>query len=655
MNTRLQVEHPITEETLESTSCGRRSRSRRRRPDPRRLGAPLARADTPSSCGSTPRTRSSSCRARARSSSPRSPSGPGVRVDAGVGRGIAIGVEYDPLLAKLVVVRGRPARRDRSGRAARSGMDRARRRDEPAAARRRPGRPEFRRAGTRPTSSRACRPGPATDAADAGLDRRRPRSLAPGATGRPEARRRPAARIPGSEPERLEDRAREVSRDGEGSDARVRLERDALVLDGRRVEFERPIAQGRELGKSIVGAATAVIDAGSRRWGARLRLVRRGRLRVPAGGPARRAAEQGDLLAPDARARPAHLVAAGDSRSTRGQVLLILEAMKMEHAIRAPRDGILSRLAHGRETWSRRASALAEIARAQPTRLIIARRWTSWEEHAIRRPQLPDAGHGLRGRAARRPPERGRDPVDRRPGRLRRPADGRRACRRSRSDRSCRPAPSRSSPTRRRSFDGSTARAACAIRSSCPTCRGSSGRWPPVCARSPSSPPRPSRFNRHNINAGVDESIERFRPVVARAREEKMRVRGYVSTAFGCPYEGEISPGGGPRGRPQAARPAGRRDLARRHDRRRDSRRTSTTSSRRSTTPASPAACSPSTSTTRAAPRWPTSTRGSSAASRPSTPPPEAWAGVPTRRARRATSRRKTSSTFSTGSGSRPA
>ncbi|MEO8190832.1 MAG: hydroxymethylglutaryl-CoA lyase [Acidobacteriota bacterium] len=49
-------------------------------------------------------------------------------------------------------------------------------------------------------------------------------------------------------------------------------------------------------------------------------------------------------------------------------------------------------------------------------------------------------------------------------------------------------------------------------------------------------------FNQHNIQAGVDESIERFRPVVSRAREEKIRVRGYVSTAFGCPYEGAISP-----------------------------------------------------------------------------------------------------------------
>ena len=50
-------------------------------------------------------------------------------------------------------------------------------------------------------------------------------------------------------------------------------------------------------------------------------------------------------------------------------------------------------------------------------------------------------------------------------------------------------------------------------------------------------------FNRHNINAGVDESIERFRPVAARAREGKIRLRGYVSTAFGCPYEGDVSPG----------------------------------------------------------------------------------------------------------------
>jgi len=49
-------------------------------------------------------------------------------------------------------------------------------------------------------------------------------------------------------------------------------------------------------------------------------------------------------------------------------------------------------------------------------------------------------------------------------------------------------------------------------------------------------------FNRKNINCGIEESIERFRPVVAAAMEDKIRVRGYISTAFGCPFEGRIEP-----------------------------------------------------------------------------------------------------------------
>ena len=49
-------------------------------------------------------------------------------------------------------------------------------------------------------------------------------------------------------------------------------------------------------------------------------------------------------------------------------------------------------------------------------------------------------------------------------------------------------------------------------------------------------------FNRRNINCGIEESIERFRPVVSSALEDRIRVRGYVSTAFGCPYEGKIAP-----------------------------------------------------------------------------------------------------------------
>ena len=47
-------------------------------------------------------------------------------------------------------------------------------------------------------------------------------------------------------------------------------------------------------------------------------------------------------------------------------------------------------------------------------------------------------------------------------------------------------------------------------------------------------------FNRKNINASIDESIERFVPVLERARADGVKVRGYVSTVLGCPYQGEV-------------------------------------------------------------------------------------------------------------------
>ncbi|TBR06656.1 MAG: hydroxymethylglutaryl-CoA lyase [Lysobacter sp.] len=50
-------------------------------------------------------------------------------------------------------------------------------------------------------------------------------------------------------------------------------------------------------------------------------------------------------------------------------------------------------------------------------------------------------------------------------------------------------------------------------------------------------------FNRRNINAGIDESLERFRPVMERAKADGVRVRGYVSTVLGCPYQGEVAVG----------------------------------------------------------------------------------------------------------------
>jgi hydroxymethylglutaryl-CoA lyase len=47
-------------------------------------------------------------------------------------------------------------------------------------------------------------------------------------------------------------------------------------------------------------------------------------------------------------------------------------------------------------------------------------------------------------------------------------------------------------------------------------------------------------FSRKNINASIDESIERFLPVLARASADGVKVRGYVSTVLGCPYQGEV-------------------------------------------------------------------------------------------------------------------
>lgn len=47
-------------------------------------------------------------------------------------------------------------------------------------------------------------------------------------------------------------------------------------------------------------------------------------------------------------------------------------------------------------------------------------------------------------------------------------------------------------------------------------------------------------FNRRNTNATIDESLNRFVPVMERAKAEGLRVRGYVSTVLGCPYQGEV-------------------------------------------------------------------------------------------------------------------
>ena len=47
-------------------------------------------------------------------------------------------------------------------------------------------------------------------------------------------------------------------------------------------------------------------------------------------------------------------------------------------------------------------------------------------------------------------------------------------------------------------------------------------------------------FNQKNINASIDESLQRFEPVMSKAKADGVKVRGYVSTVLGCPYQGEV-------------------------------------------------------------------------------------------------------------------
>ena len=50
------------------------------------------------------------------------------------------------------------------------------------------------------------------------------------------------------------------------------------------------------------------------------------------------------------------------------------------------------------------------------------------------------------------------------------------------------------------------------------------------------------RFSVANINQSIDESLARYAEVVAEARAHDLPVRGYVSCAFGCPFEGAVAP-----------------------------------------------------------------------------------------------------------------
>ncbi|MDF2867110.1 MAG: hydroxymethylglutaryl-CoA lyase, mitochondrial-like isoform [Gammaproteobacteria bacterium] len=49
-------------------------------------------------------------------------------------------------------------------------------------------------------------------------------------------------------------------------------------------------------------------------------------------------------------------------------------------------------------------------------------------------------------------------------------------------------------------------------------------------------------FTQKNINCGIEESFTRFKPILSAAKQHGIPVRGYLSCAFGCPYEGKVTP-----------------------------------------------------------------------------------------------------------------
>jgi len=125
----------------------------------------------------------------------------------------------------------------------------------------------------------------------------------------------------------------------------VRVEGISVLLDGRRLCLAESAGEGGERQIRLDGSRhPAVVRAD----GSRVLVFCEGRTFVFERGEARRSRvgePSGDLLAPmPGRIRRA-LVGEGE-RVTRGQVVLVLEAMKMEHAIRSPRDGVVARLAH---------------------------------------------------------------------------------------------------------------------------------------------------------------------------------------------------------------------------------------------------------------------------------------------------------------------
>ncbi|HEX9690432.1 MAG TPA: biotin carboxylase N-terminal domain-containing protein [Thermoanaerobaculia bacterium] len=383
MNTRLQVEHPITEETL---------------------GIDLVRWQIEIAQGSVlpaewrngglaPRGHAIELRLYAEDPVgflPRAgtvldyvePAGPGLRVDSGIQAGSTVSVDYDPLLAKLVA-RGenRSAAIERSLRALgelvvlgvetngplldavlRSEEFRSGRYDtglvsrlaslEPPVA---PDAVWIAAALALSNRTPAAVAGVAADpwsAAD-GWRSGGQRSTAWGTVRPPTDRHRDTVRVS------------EVRLESAGHEREVRLEKTAASLDGEKVAFRRVRREGAaaalEVGAELFLMRVARQGDRAFVWCAgKVFEVRRAAARAPRARSAAAGESHAGLVAPMPGRVRKTLVRRGEEVA-KGQVVLVLEAMKMEHAIRAPQDGIVTRLELHEGDLVEAGAVLAEI------------------------------------------------------------------------------------------------------------------------------------------------------------------------------------------------------------------------------------------------------------------------------------------------------